>query len=414
VGVRDWARREATWWSLFLIALSDISSSIYFFSGFAVAASGQWLLHVYLLALAYFASSIALQIDAASRYPVTGSAYSVVKDGLGYSAANIVSTIFLTGNLIMAAYGAVGAAEYLSHYLGTDGFTRVVIVLVSIAVAALVAVRGVELMGFLALTFAVLNTATVIAILPLVRVGEQVGLGDFVAGFAYAVKMFIGVEVLSQHAGELVRPRRSIAAAGSSLFIASAVTAVVFALAAPSLGVSLGEARGYLVLELASRSPVGQLAAPVSLVSAVIVELMAAVAGLSVFARTLYALAVDGFAPRVFASLHRRFRTPYRAVVAGALISAVTALFGPDVVAELYGLTSMVGYLVMAVAVILVGKRMGAVSGVVPGLAIPIMHILVAVPSIALVAVGTPLSLLPLVAMALFSITYVRIRGSTR
>ena len=398
-----------------MLALGDIGSSIYFFSGFAVVAGGAYAVPAYLLALAYFASNIALQIDIGSKYPVTGGAYTVVRDGLGHSAANIVASILLVGNLVMAAYGALGVADYLGNYLGLDLGHRLGVALLATLLAAAVAIRGVWFMGVSSAAFLALCIPVVVLIAPLALNGLDAGAraessGSFVSGFAYAVKMFIGVEVLSQHAGELVNPRQSIIAAGAALFAGSAFTSTVLIFAALGAGELPPGAESSLVLLLAELSPTSSIAIPLSIASAVLVEFAAAVAGLSVFARTLYTLAVEGFAPSALASLHRRYRTPHVGILLGAVLAALLVLTGSKAVADMYGLASMVGYLTMAVALILASRRLGIVGGSGTWFLVPGIHVALAIPSIVMVSIGTPLALAVTVAMALASIIYTVIR----
>jgi amino acid transporter len=111
--------------------------------------------------------------------------------------------------------------------------------------------------------------------------------------------------------------------------------------------------------------------------------------------RYLYALALDGFGPRILARVHPRYRTPAAAVVLQAAIALPLALSGSFVaLAELSVVARLATYLGTAAAVPVLRRRgntTGATLRLPGGPLIPVAAILL---TVGLAASATPRNLI--------------------
>jgi amino acid transporter len=74
--------------------------------------------------------------------------------------------------------------------------------------------------------------------------------------------------------------------------------------------------------------------------------------------RFLYALAADGYGPKVLAHVHPRFRTPAAAILCQGIISLLLALSGSFVQLALLSMTTrLFAYIGTAAAVLVLAKR---------------------------------------------------------
>lgn len=76
------------------------------------------------------------------------------------------------------------------------------------------------------------------------------------------------------------------------------------------------------------------------------------------FVRVAFALARDGFLPRVLSDIHPRFHTPYKATIMGGILLSTLAGFIPlKILAELVNIGTLFAYFIVAIAVIVVRKK---------------------------------------------------------
>ncbi|PMP95123.1 MAG: amino acid permease, partial [Thermodesulfobacterium geofontis] len=76
------------------------------------------------------------------------------------------------------------------------------------------------------------------------------------------------------------------------------------------------------------------------------------------FTRVLYALARDGLMFKAFSEVHRKYFTPYKASIFGAIFLSLFAGFLPlKILAELINIGTLFAYLIIGVAVMLLRKN---------------------------------------------------------
>lgn len=276
--------------------------------------------------------------EGGSRIPSSGGAYGYIDAAFGPLAG------FVTGNLLwlsgVLACGAVAAAlaDVTARLLAPAwlaGATHAAVIVAVIGVNAYVSIAGVSQSA------RVISIATVVKLVPIflfVAIGafsvhasnlapaeipspQDIGRGLILALFAYS-----GMEATLGASGEVAEPAKTIPRA---LLIAMVAVAVIY--------VSIQTvAQGILGGALQNATP--PLAAAMAAVHPALRMMMLAGAGFSMLAwmssdflgnpRILFAVARDGFLPKVLGRVHPRTHTPHVAITCYAALSIGLALSG--------------------------------------------------------------------------------------
>lgn len=294
--------------------------------------------------VAYVACAAAMALivlcvaEAGSRVGRTGGLYAYVEVAFGPFVGFVAGAMLYA--CMAAALGAV--STFLADSLGAvvpalaGGLPRAgALVLILVAFAA-VNVRGLRAASR---TNGVLTAAKLVPLALFVGLGAFAvrapnlavhaapAVGDVARTATFLIFAFLGVESAMAPSGEVRDPARTVPRA---LFGAMAAVAVIYvAVHVVAQGV-LGPALA------ASKTPVAD-AAGVALdgwgrglvLAGSLVSMLGYVGGMTFAApRMLYAFGRDGFLPRALAAVHPRYRTPYVAVMAQTVVTAVLALGG--------------------------------------------------------------------------------------
>ncbi len=295
--------------------------------------------------LAYAVCAVAMGLivacfaAAGSRVSLTGGPYAYVETALGGYAgflAGVLLWLLMSFATAAVANGfAISLGELLPPLRGTAA--RAVVLLVLFSVLAGVNVRGVREGKTL------IELVTVAKLLPLV---VFVGLGAFFVRGEYLVPaappdmvtlgraaitlifVFAGIEAGLVPSGEVRDPSRTVP---RSLFLAMAVvTGLYMAIQLVVQGVlgPLAPEAADAPLAATAQRFAGFPGRTLMLVAAVI-SMFGFVSGLTLAApRALYALARDRLLPSALALIHRRYRTPFVAIVVQSALAAVLAATG--------------------------------------------------------------------------------------
>ncbi|HEU5420009.1 MAG TPA: APC family permease [Streptosporangiaceae bacterium] len=189
-------------------------------------------------------------------------------------------------------------------------------------------------------------------------------------GLALAVILaftgFIGFEAAAVLGEEAARPRRVIprailgtVIAATIYFVFAAWTQAVGFGASPA-GAAKWAAAGPTALDTLATRYVGHWFATLVDIVVVVDAFVAALAGVNLTARTLFAMGRDGALPRVFAATTRRFRSPYAGIAASVLLTLVLGAtlgrhYGVSTYFALMATTGSLGILLVYVLVALAG-----------------------------------------------------------
>ncbi len=389
-------QRVASRWQIVALAVNDVvGSGVYLLPAAAAALLGPASLWAVAVAGVAVLAIVLCFAEASSHFDEPGSAYLYARHAFGSLVGFEVGWMAWLARVASVASLSVGFAQALSFVFPAtaQGWGR------SLAITApLLALTAINIVG----VRSGVNAAVVLVVGKLLPLGVFIAAGCFAVswpllagqrptaegGLGAAVLLLLfaygGFENTPAAAGEYRDPRRDVPFAllvqiGIVTLIYVAVQWVALG-TVPDLGTSatpladgagdfLGTWGGWLLTAGAAISILGTN-------------------GGSVLAgpRYLFALARDGFGPRVLASVHPRFRTPAAALLTQTAIALPLALSGSFVgLATLSVVARLVTYLATASAVPVLRRHHAATESfrLPGGLAIPAIAIMV---SLALLA----------------------------
>ena len=363
-------RRVVTRWELVGIAINDvIGSGVYLLPAAAAALLGPASLWAVLLAGFAVLLLVLCFAEAASHFDETGSGYVYTREAFGAFVGFEVGWMTWLARVASVASLANGFAQAMTFiWPGAGvGITHALMVALPLALLTWINVVGVKEGARVAAFF------TVAKILPLVvlvvfgvfaidgsRVFEvgTIDVGNLGEAALLLLFAYAGFENTAAAAGEYKDPRRDIPFALITMLIV--VTTIYTLVQLVALGT---------LPDLAARVEGAPLAdAAVIVLGAGAGLLMTAGAAISIGGnisstmlagpRYLYALAVDGFGPRILGRIHPRYGTPAAAIITQAIIAGVLAFSGSFVqLAMLSIIARMSTYIGTAAAVPILRRK---------------------------------------------------------
>ncbi len=317
-----------------------VGAGIYVLIGEIAAASGPYLAVSFLVAVVVASFSAYSYSQLAQRFPVNAGAaiYTLEAFRSRYLASAVGLAIVLAG-IVTAATLARGFISYLSLFLTAPG--GVIIATLVVAMTA-VAASGIRLSMSIAVATTVLELVGLLVVigagsgqlaqlllqpsaylLPQPDAWHGIGAGAFLAFFA-----LIGFEDMVNLAEEVKQPEKNLP---RGIFLALVITGLLYIL------VSLAALAAVPLSDLVrSEAPLALVVARNTTIPAFVIAgigLIAIVNGallqIIMVPRVLYGMGNRGLAPRFFAHVHPRTRTPLVATVCVGAIVLVLALALP-------------------------------------------------------------------------------------
>ncbi len=327
--------------------------------------------------------------ELGSRVTRSGGTYAFIESAFGPSIGFLAGFLMWFGvDVISGAAVAVLVVDSLMALLGlnAEGLLRAALLVALFASLAFANVRGVRTGARLV---EILTVAKLIPLILLILIGlfrstpgnlawsampsiHDVGRATLILVFA-----FTGTESALNTGGEVKTPTTTIPRA---IFLALIiVTGLYIGVQLAAQGILGGDlARNDQVpLAVAAGHALGPAGRQLILVGMLISTLGFLTGGILAVPRILFAFARDGSVPRVFGSVHRRFRTPHVAITTHAALACAFSLTGTfHVLAVLSVLPTLVVFLGCCLATLILRRRdvqAGGPSFRVPGgLVIPI------------------------------------------
>jgi len=274
--------------------------------------------------------------ELSAAIPLAGGGYSFVSRTMSSPVAFFTGWFFWIGNtLACAMYALIFALTIRTYFLPdasialitfatTVVFTAVNFAGMKEAILIITVMNLIELavlVGIASLGLADFEPANLV---PLAPMGWQ----PFIPAMALIYISYVGFELISNAAEEIIEPAKNIP---RSILITLAVSTLIYVFV---VGVMMGTVHH---TDLASSEipfiyTADRLFGPWGRWAGVTATIMASLSAFSVTlgasARILYALGRDGHVPSLFSRLHRRFRTPHLSLFICALVVVVFSSTG--------------------------------------------------------------------------------------
>jgi len=274
--------------------------------------------------------------ELGAAIPSAGGEYTFAKVSFGGFVSFATGWFEWISNMFYAAFSAVGFAYLLSYVLPIINVQIVSIIVV--AIFTLVNIKGVKETG---------RTETVLVIILIILLGVFVLFGLFTDqaagslqfsapdGFlgvlkasAFIFVVYLGGESIAVAQAEIKDPGKNIPRAiilscFFLILIYTAIAYVVFRVVPSSSLVGQASPLAYVAKQFMGDVGVGMIT-----VAGIIAALSSVNTSIMAQSRVAYALARDGYFPKSFFSLHKRYSTPFIAILVGAVFVAATAATG--------------------------------------------------------------------------------------
>ncbi|MBI2884583.1 MAG: APC family permease, partial [Candidatus Omnitrophica bacterium] len=347
---------------LFAIGYGDVGSSIYYALGVtALYALGATPLALALAGIVFFCT-VLTYAELSAAMPESGGSCSFARHAFNDLLSFIAGWALLLDYIVTIAISAYSIGPYLKNFIpalqtsmGNIPFTMVVL-----GVLLALNVFGIKESTRVSLTLSIFDIATQLAIITiglvlLMQLAQpaafvehlrqlwmhmQIGGADpvwsptwpsFFKGIGMAMVAYIGIESISQLAGEARHPNRTVPRA----MIGTMVTLFILYFGISLIALTALNPReltgAYLedpIAGIAASMPFGRqyLAPWVGFLGATIL-FVAANAGLIGASRLTFAMSEHFTLPRVFYKLHPRFKTPYVSLIAFTVLACVIVVW---------------------------------------------------------------------------------------
>ncbi len=369
---------------------SVIGTGIFVLTGTAASQNaGPALVLSMLIAAVACALAGLCYAELASMIPVAGSAYTYAYASSGQFVAWIIGWDLILEYALSASTVAVGWSGYFVSFLRDLGLalphsltmapggacggvfnlpgTAVVLAVTALLVigikqsantnTALVAVKTVVLIVFVALGAAYVRRENLVPFIPL-NTGEfgHFGWSGVLRGAAVMFFAYIGFDAVSTAAQEARNPQRDMPigilaslAICTVLYVAVAVV-LIGIVPYHRLNVADPIAVGIDATGLTWFSPLVKISAIFGLFSTMLVQLLGQT-------RIFFSMSRDGLLPPLFGRVHPRFKTPHLSTTLTGLVVSVVAGFVPlDTLSQLVSIGSLFAFVLVCVGVIVLRR----------------------------------------------------------
>jgi len=364
--------------------------------------------------------------ELGTAIPRAGSEYTFAKVAYGGIVAFITGWFEWLSNMFYAALSSLGFAYIISYFIPIN---ISVVAILMVVIFTVINIRGVKEVGTTEsiLTIAVLGILAIYVwtgwlsspVMDTFKLSAPGGLlGTFVAT-AYLFELYLGAEAIAVAQAEIknpekIIPRAMLLSSGALIVIYTAIVYVAVRIVPPEI---LSE----------KASPIAFVAEQtMGTLGAVLVTIAIAIAGLAALneaimaqSRIIYALSRDGYFPKVFLKVHKRFGTPYVAVIISSIFTiAMTATGLVNFVVYAVNLGFIVGFSLVNLSLIKLRRKkpllerpfkaplypLTPIAGIVTSL------MLLAFIDVGVLTLGAELTVLALLAYHIRMVGYYRIR----
>src|SRR4029077_6965249 len=331
----------------FAFGYADVAEGIYFTLGLVIIYAGAAATFAYLFATIAYVLTAFCYAELPSLYHVAGGAFVYARRAFGRNVGFLAAWALLLDYVVTTAISALAAVGYLGYFVPGLGSPLVIGLATA---AAIILLMGVNIFGisesakfsYFLVLFNIAGIALVLVTgylfsfksgLNVTHFGTSPTYPNFLYAITIAMSSYLGIEVISQTAGETRRPAKNIPRA--VFLISAAVVVATLSFSTLALGVrnyqdfvnnptSINDPVAFLALAL----PNGWILAGLAAILGMSVLLVASNAGIIGSSRISYAMSQDGVIPKIFGRLHKKRNTPFISIIIFSSVSVALALSG--------------------------------------------------------------------------------------
>lgn len=370
-----WLKRELTTLDSYALGYSDIASTYYFILGIVTLHAGPALPLVMAIASLPLTILALTYAEFGSAIPEPGGAYYYIKRELGSKIGFFAGWLFAYDQIIMISYGALCAISYLGTYITILNYKciHVLASLLLITTLMIINILGLKISAKLHTALLFMDIAIVSTILvcgfcftkldlnlnPMMW-SKTISFNNILWGLAYAFRGYVGLDVIVQSTGEMIRPAISIPV--STLLTATHVVITTVSISVLAMLTTpwqeIAESYGNPVVVVVKHLAFGEVLAILVSILACVVLVLAVNSGIINFSRILYAMSREGALPEKLAKIHGKYRTPHIAIILSALLGMIFTSTGSiEFIADAYGLASLTCYTLTMISLIVFRNR---------------------------------------------------------
>lgn len=362
---------------------ATIGTGIFFVLSQAVPVAGPAVIWSFVIAGCVAGLTAVCYAELAGAVPVSGSSYSYAYATMGELVAMVVAACLLLEYGVSGAAVAVGWSQYLNELLHNlfgwqipallsnapeEGGLINLPAVILIAMCAALLIRGVSESAKVNAVMVVIKIAILLMFIAIGVTGWNAdnladfapfGMGGITAAAGIIFFSFIGLDAVSTAGDEVRNPHRTLPLA----IIISLVTVTGLYVLVSIVGVAAqpwqqfdGQEAGLAkILEnIVGASWPGTVLAAGAVISIFSITLVV----LYGQTRILFTMARDGMIPKLFHTVNPRTRTPvHNTVVVAAVIAVLAGLVPISFLAEMTSVGTLVAFLVVSIAVIVLRRR---------------------------------------------------------
>ena len=362
---------------LYAVGYGDVGSSIYYTLGaVALYALGATPLALMLAGIAFVCTALTYS-ELSTAFPESGGSASFARHAFNDLISFIAGWGLLLDYLLTLAISAFTIPPYLKHtftLLGLEAYIsgpmHTALVVLIIAVLFVINLIGLKSSGRFSLILAIVTLITQLGVvfmgavlflnIPYVIDHLKIAVTDaawsptwlnFWKGTSMAMVAYTGIEALSQMSGEAKNP--SICIPRAIKYVINTVLFLYLGLSFVGLSVVSPQELGTKYLEdavggIAMNFPIGgEILGPWVGVTAAIILIICANAGLIGCSRLVFSLGTNYQIPKCFSTLHKRFKTPYVSLSIFALLAIGLVIWCDNqmlLLADLYNFGAQIAF----------------------------------------------------------------------
>jgi APA family basic amino acid/polyamine antiporter len=312
-----------------------VSAGVFITLGHASSLAGTSLVFVMIACGGINFFTMLSYAELGAAIPKAGGEYTFSKVAFGGFLSFSTGWFEWISNIFYTTFSALGFAYILSYAIPALNVT--IVAIVTIAIFSLINIKGVNEMG-LTQTILVLSLLAILVTFivggflasPTVVQSSTNGASflNLLRATAFVFVVYLGGEAIAGAQEEIKEPNKTLPRAiilSSVILIAiySAITLVIFKFAATDILASQASPLAYVAAQFLGPVGVGivTIAGGIAAITSVNTSTMA-------HSRVAYALARDGYFPKQFTLLHKRFATPLLTILVGAILTSAFAATG--------------------------------------------------------------------------------------